>query len=144
MSYAENESKFTFVLNPKIKIPRVMNALAHLSIGLMEKAQTREPIEFLDYKFNSDRLEPSAISLYPFIILQAKNNNQLKTLHLAANETGILHNVFTETMLGASSIEQMTNTKNANSEDLVYFGIVLFGNSEKLSDLTRKFSVFSG
>jgi Protein of unknown function (DUF2000) len=46
-------------------------------------------------------------------------------------------------MIGASAIEQIENTKNAKAEDLIYFGITLFGDSQKLAELTRKFSLFS-
>jgi hypothetical protein len=141
--YENNELKFTAILNPKIEVPKLMNTLGHLTAGLINKLKEIDELPFLNYEFNSDRVEPSVISLYPFIILKAKNNNQLKTLHQKVNDLGIVHNVFTDTMLAANAIEQMSNTKNTNLEDLIYFGIVLFGDREQLAELTRKFFVFT-
>jgi hypothetical protein len=140
--YADNQYKFVAVLNPKTEIAQLMNALGHLTAGLIAKANNLEEMRFLKYEFQADWATPSTISLYPFIILKAKNNNQLKTLHQAANEAGILHNAFTESMLASSAVEQVENTKNIQTDDLIYLGIVLFGQSEKLEALTRKFSIF--
>jgi hypothetical protein len=141
--YADNDRKFTAILNSKIPIPQSMNGLAHMTAGLISRATDPSQMNFLQYQFNSDRLTPANISLYPFIILKSKNSNQLKTLHESVTNMGILHNVFTGSMLGASAIDQIENTKNTKSEDLIYFGIALFGDSQKLAELTRKFSLFS-
>ncbi|NEU79882.1 DUF2000 domain-containing protein [Nostoc sp. UIC 10630] len=142
--YADNQCKLIAVVNPQIESPKLMNALAHITAGLVAKTNNLDEMQFLKYEFQADWTTPSLISLYPFIILKAKNNNQLKTLHQAANEVGILHNVFTDSMLGASAIEQMDNTKNINTGDLTYFCVVLFGASDQLAALTRKFSLFKG
>lgn len=53
-----------------------------------------------------------------------------------------MHNVFTDSMLADSAMTQMEQTKTTNPEKLTYFGVVLFGNSEQLATLTRKFSLF--
>lgn len=142
--YADNQHKFVAVVNPKIEIPKLMNGLGHITAGLMAQANNQEEMQFLKYEFQADWTTPSLISLYPYIVLKAKNSNQLRTLHQAANEAGILHNVFTDSMLGASAIEQMTNTKNTHTKDLNYFCVALFGASDRLTTLTRKFSLFKG
>jgi Protein of unknown function (DUF2000) len=96
------------------------------------------------YEFNEEWSEPSHISRYPYIVLKAKNNNQLKTLHQAVNEQVIVHNVFTNSMLGTSAEEQIRNTKNTCMDDLTYLVIVMFGKSDSLGVITRKFSLFKG
>ncbi len=141
--YADNDLKFAAILNAKIPIPQLMNALGHMTAGLISRATDPSQMNFLQYQFNSDRLTPANISLYPFIILKSKNSNQLKNLHESVKDIGIIHNVFTNSMLGTSAIEQIENTKNTKSEDLIYFGIALFGDSQQLAELTRKFSLFS-
>ena len=93
--YIDNQYKFVAVVNPKIEIPKLMNALGHITAGLMAQANNQEKMQFLKYEFQADWTTPSLISLYPYIVLKAKNSNQLRTLHRAANEAGILHNVFT-------------------------------------------------
>ena len=142
--YTDNQSKFIAVLNPKIETSKLMNGFGHITAGIVAKCQQIDELQFLNYEFAGNWASPAAIGLYPFIILSAKNNNQLKTLHQAANEANILHNAFTDSMLGASAAEQMQNTKNANPDDLTYFGIVLFGTADELTPLTRKFSLFKG
>jgi hypothetical protein len=141
MSYKDNLFKQIAVLNSKIDTPQLMNCLGHTMAGLSAKSR-KEDMQFLQYEFEADWTTPSLISLYPLIILSAKNNNQLKTLHRAASEEGILHNVFTDTMLRASASEQMQATKNTGTDELTYFGVALFGEAEQLALLTRKFSLF--
>lgn len=140
--YENNEFKFVAVLNPKIETPKLMNALGHIAAGLVSKTDSLDQMTFLQYQFKANWSAPTSLSFYPFIILKAKNSNQLKTLHQAANEKGILHNVFTDSMLADSAMTQMEQTKTTNPEKLTYFGVVLFGNSEQLATLTRKFSLF--
>jgi hypothetical protein len=140
--YTDNEFKFMAILNSKVEIPQLLNALGHITAGIVAKSAKIEEMQFLKYEFSAQEIIPSVISRYPFIILSAKNNNQLKTLHQAVNEAGILHNVFTDSMLGISAIEQIDNTKNQPIENLTYFGIVLFGEADQLTALTRKFSLF--
>jgi hypothetical protein len=142
MSYSDNQFKFVAVLNSKIETSRLLNCLGHITTGLVAKSQNLNDMQFLKYEFEADWTTPSLISLYPFIILSAKNNNQLKTLHQAALEAEILHNVFTDSMLGASASEQMQATKNTKTDELTYFGVALFGAAEQLAALTRKFSLF--
>ncbi len=146
MSYEDNQCKTLVVTNPKIEVPKLINAIGHATIGLMAKASSIESFQLLKYNFNPNIAwaSASAISLYPYIVLEAKNNSQLKTLHRSAAETNILHNVFTESMLGVSAKEQMENTLGANPDDLIYFCIVLFGTTAELTPLTRKFSLFKG
>jgi hypothetical protein len=38
--------------------------------------------------------------------------------------------------------EQIKKTKETNEEDLDYFGICLFGNTDELKEFTGKFSLF--
>jgi hypothetical protein len=141
--YADNQYKFVAVLNPKIEIAQLMNALGHITAGLIAETKNLEEMQFLKYEFQADWATSSVLSLYPFIVLKAKNSNQLKTLHHSASETGIAHNVFTDSMLGNSAIDQIEATKNTNPQDLIYFCVVLFGKSDRLATLTRKFSLFS-
>jgi hypothetical protein len=140
--YANNESKFIAVLNGKIAVPQLMNALGHITAGLVGRGDNLSEMKFLQYQFQADWSTPASPSFFPFIILKAKNSNQLKTLHRTAESKEILCNVFTDTMLAESAGAQMERTKTTKLEDLNYFGIVLFGSSERLATLTRKFSLF--
>jgi hypothetical protein len=76
----------------------------------------------------------------PFIILTA-NSNKIKGLR----EQALAHNIqfadFTETMTIGTYQEQLERTAQVKADDLVYYGIVLFGDWDKVTELTRKFSL---
>lgn len=83
------------------------------------------------------------IDEYPFIILESKNSNQLKTLTSNVVENRrIAHNVFTTSMIGASAQEQREATLNATDESLDFVVVALFGAREDVEPLTKKFSLF--
>jgi hypothetical protein len=142
--YQDNDYKTIAVINPNINPPQLLNALGHATAGLLSKFGTSGDMQFLKYEFQGDWSEASHISRYPYIILKAKNNTQLTTLHHALNEAGIVHNAFTDSMLGASAEEQMSNTSSTSMDNLTYMAIVMFGKTEFLTPLTRKFSLFNG
>jgi hypothetical protein len=143
MLYSDNEHKFVAVLNKKTDLPYLMNALGHMTAGLLAQCENLEAMRFLDYR-DSENKTLSMVSHYPFIVLIAKNGNQIRTLRKAAEEAGILYNCFADSMLGSSAEEQLGNTRNTKEADLEYFGICLFGASEILNPLTKKFSLFKG
>jgi hypothetical protein len=143
MQYNDNQSKFVAIMNPKIEMPKLMNALGHITAGLIPKVKDVETMQFLRYPFHDEGMAPAVLSQFPFIILKAKNGNQLKTLHQTLQQTEIPHNVFTETMLGNSADQQQSQTLNTPIDELNYFCVVLFGDSEVLAPLTKKFSIFS-
>jgi predicted metal-dependent phosphoesterase TrpH len=77
----------------------------------------------------------------PFMILKA-NSNKIRALRAAARETGIQFVDFTDTMTVGTYVEQVERTKQVKEADLIYYGIVLFGDWEKVSLLTKKFSLW--
>jgi hypothetical protein len=141
--YSDNELKFTVVLNEKVELPRLLNALGHMTAGLVGQVPDRERMRFLRYEDADGGVHP-AISHYPFIILAARNGNQIRVLRQAAIEAGVVYNDFVDTMLGASAEDQLARTRAAREADLTYFGICLFGPAEVLNGMTRKFSLFKG
>ena len=141
MQYNDNEFKFVAVLNSKIDIPKLMNALWHMSVWLTNSTEDKNVFKFLEYTDKDGSIHPN-ISNYPFIILKSKNSNQLRTLREKAISEWIVYSDFTDTMLWASSEEQVSNTKNSPESALEYFWVCLFGRQEELDPLTKKFSVF--
>jgi hypothetical protein len=81
------------------------------------------------------------ISEMPFMILKA-NSNKIRGLRKSALEAGIKCVDFTDTMTVGTYLEQLERTKQKKEEELVYYGILLFGDWEKVSELTRKFSLW--
>jgi len=139
--YADNHFKFVAVLNKKVELPKLLNALGHISAGLTSLVKNIEDMAFLEYLDGDNTLHP-AISTYPFIVLSADNGNKIRTLRQMAIQGGILYNDFTDSMLSSSAESQLQQTKDSKEVDLEYYAIVLFGEAEKLTLLTKRFSLF--
>jgi len=131
--------KLVAVLNKDLPTGVVLNALAHMTIGL--GADLGKPTLHLDtYKDKDGNLYPN-ISQMPFIILRAKSGEIRKTVK-AAQENSIAHGVFLNTMTGGTYVEQLANTAQTPEEQLIYYGCVLFGPVEQVNALTKKFSLW--
>lgn len=133
------ENKLVAVMNEKIEPGIIMNALAHMSIGF-GLAIGKEALRLMDY-IDADGGSHPNISEMPFMILKT-NSNKLRALRLAARQVGIQCTDFTDTMTVGTYLEQIERTKQTKEADLVYYGVILFGNWEKVSELTRKFSLW--
>ncbi|NOT50249.1 MAG: DUF2000 domain-containing protein [Chitinophagaceae bacterium] len=140
-TYLDNDHKFIVVLNKKIELPRLLNALGHMSAGITSLLQERSKEIFFSYVDGSDTIHP-AISKFPFIILMADNNKQIRTLRNVIISLRIPYNDFTDTMIGSSHEEQLAQTKKKDEQLLEYYGIIIFDKAEKLKPMTKKFSLF--
>lgn len=132
-------NKLVAVMNEKIEPGVIMNALAHMCIGFGAEIG-KEPLRLTSYIDADGGIHPN-ISEMPFMILKA-NSNKIKGLRQAAAEAGIKFTDFTATMTIGSYEEQIERTKQTKEADLIYYGIILFGDWEKVSELTRKFSLW--
>ena len=141
MNYANNSNKFAAVLNGNVPIPRLLNALAHTTAGLTA-ALDRSAVTYLDYENAADQFH-SKIAEAPFIILKAKNGNQLSTLRAQAKAEGVAHNTFISAMIGPSAEEQLKQTYHASGDSLEYWVVVLYGPAEAINPLTKTFSLFN-
>lgn len=139
MNHEVFKNKLVAVLNKSIEPGKVMNALAHMCIGL-GAAIGRDLLRLTDYQDAEGGSHPF-ISELPFIIL-AENSNKIRKLRNEAIANKIIFNDFTDTMTIGTYQEQLARTLTVKDADLVYYGIVLFGDWEKVTELTRKFSLW--
>ena len=133
------ENKLVAVMNEKIEPGVIMNALAHMCIGIGSDIG-KDALKLTNY-FDADGGSHPNISEMPFMILKA-NSNKIRTLRTFAIENDIKFVDFTDTMTIGTYLEQIERTKQVKEADLIYYGIVLFGKWEKVSELTRKFSLW--
>ncbi|MFI4937952.1 MAG: DUF2000 domain-containing protein [Candidatus Berkiellales bacterium] len=131
--------KLVAVLNKSIESGKVFNALAHMCIGL-GSAVGKEQLRLTDYQ-DADGGSHPFISEIPFIIL-AENSNKIRKLRLEAITNNIAFNDFTDTMTVGTYQEQIERTLQTKEENLIYYGIVLLGEWDKVTELTRKFSLW--
>ncbi len=136
------ENRIVAVLNEKIEPGVALNAVAHMSFGIGAYLGKENALlsEYIDSEGNFH----SRLTQMPIIILKA-NNNKIKETVKAAKEQGIYFVDFIDTMRlpgGGTYVEQIDETKKKKFDELTYFGVMLFGPSEKVSPLTRKFSLW--
>jgi hypothetical protein len=133
--------KFVAVLNKKIPVNLLMNALGHMAAGLSASYPNIPEMRFDNY-IDKDGGNHKSISDNPFIILEADNSNKLRTLRNALIEKGIHFVDFTSTMTVGTYLEQQQRTKEIPELNLEYYGVCLFGEINQINELTRKFSLW--
>ncbi|KTD37364.1 hypothetical protein Lmor_0556 [Legionella moravica] len=139
MSVESFPNKLVAVLNKSVEPGKVMNALAHMCIGL-GSAIGQQDLRLTHYR-DADGGSHPFISEIPFIILSEKSN-KIRTIRQEALAAGILLNDFTDTMTVGTYQEQIQRTLQTKEESLIYYGIVLFGDWAKVTELTRKCSLW--
>lgn len=134
--------KFVAILNKKVEVGRAMNVLAHMTASLVAQAsdQEKEDMRMVDYQDKDGNNHIASTN--SFVILKADNGNQIRTVRSGAKEKGLLFIDFTHTMQEGTYIEQLERTAQTPEEELEYYGIVLFGRIEEVSELTRKFRLW--
>ncbi len=137
----ESSKRFVAVLNKKVEIGKLMNALGHTTAGLSAEVGSIEEMCFINYEDKDGGVHPSQ-SHYPFIVLSADNSNQIRKVRNEAMARKIPFTDFSSTMSIGTSQEQVDATANTAEADLDYWGICLFGKTEELKEITGKFSLF--
>jgi hypothetical protein len=138
----DKDYRFIVVLNKKIEVGKLFNALGHMTAGLAAELVDTDQMDFVDY-VDADGGYHKAISHFGFIVLKAKNSNQIRTLRNHYIENDFPFTDFTDTMTVGTSKEQLEKTISTKEEELEYFGIATFGKTEDLAPFTKKYSIFS-
>lgn len=137
----ENSKRFVAVLNKKIEVGRIMNALGHITAGLVGGFNKVDEMCFLQYADKDGGLHPN-ISHYPFIVLKADNSNKIRAVRNECLARGIPFSDFTSTMTIGTSTQQQTATQQVSENELEYLAIVMFGSTQELREFTGKFSLY--
>ncbi len=142
MSEATEEFKFAVVLKKGLPPGVALNALGHLSLSLMAKATAEQKTQmgFIDYETSDGKQYPD-ISRLSLVVLSA-TSNKVRNLAALANEEGLLHSEFIESMTGETYVEQLERTSHLKWEEIASFGVMLFGEAHSITNLTRKFSLW--
>lgn len=136
--FEDNQKKLYIIVNRNMDASLLMNATGHLAGGIMQKAEDKL---FQDYP-NDDSGLSAYLSHYPVVILQAKNSNQLSTALQKCKDANLTYNFFTTTMLGQSTEQQIHDTRVASLDALEFVAIAIYGDTEAVNPITKKFSVY--
>lgn len=134
--------KFVAVINEKIETGRALNAIAHMGLGLVNIAdeETKEKMSFIDFPDKDDEAHKS-ISGLSLIVLKGRNG-EIKKVRNQFKEENIMFVDFIETMTGDTYAEQLVKTKEIGQEEHNYFGILAFGEIDKINPITKKLSLW--
>lgn len=137
----ENAKRFVAVLNKKVDVGHLMNALGHMTAGLAGGSSKSDEMCFLQY-FDKDGGQHPNISHYPFIVLKADNSNKIRQVRQECITRNIPFSDFSSTMTVGTSQQQVDATATTKEIELEYYGIVMFGNTTELKEFTGKFSLY--
>jgi len=137
----ESSKRFVAVLNGKVELGRLLNALGHMTAGLTYQLEHKENLCFLQYTDKEGGSHPS-ISHFPFIVLKADNSNQLRKLRQEIIARALPYTDFTHTMIVGSSEGQLQATESCSEAELEYFGVATIGESSLLREITKRYSLF--
>lgn len=137
----EHSKRFVAILNRKMEVGRLLNALGHMTAGLGGGSGRASDMCFLQYEDKDGGTHPH-ISHFPFIVLRADTSSQIRQVREEALARGISFTDFTNTMTAGTSQEQRDATKKTPEGELEYYGICLFGETKVLREFTGKFSLF--
>ena len=76
----ENSKRFIAILNKKIEVGRLMNALGHMTAGLAGGNNLTEDMCLLQYEDKNGGKHQN-ISHFPFIVLKADNSNKIRRVN---------------------------------------------------------------
>ncbi len=142
--YIPTTHQFVCVVNKKIPVPQLLNALGHMTAGLVNQHRADTSLmRFRDFVDKNKSIHPST-SENGFIVLRSENSNQIRTLRNKLIEEKILYNDFTATMVPGTYLDQQNEFDKTAELDLEYFGVCFFVEKGKSKELTKKFSLYTG
>ncbi len=135
--------RFACVLDKSLEIGMAFNAVGHLAAGLVAMASRSDEMglmDFKDYVDNEGSIYPS-ISDHPFIVLKGKQSH-IRQLRQNLQEQHAPFVMFLDTMTIGTWQEQHQKTKETKTDNLVVYGITVFGDEDRVRELTKKFSLW--
>lgn len=133
--------KLVAVLNGNIGTGIVMNALAHMALGLGASIEDKAGFRFVDYA-DGDGNSHANISELPFIVLKTKNPEELKELRKELINKNVLFVDFPGFINSIGTFESPEKSRQFKGKSVEYYGIVMYGDWDVVTELTRKFSLW--
>lgn len=134
------KKKIVAILNGKVEIGAVMNALAHMSIGLGASIENKEDLRLVDYKDGDGNSHPN-ISELPFIICNAKDSS-IKNLRKILVEKNVNFVDFPDYINSIGTFDDPSKSQEFKEENIIYYGIVIFDDWDLVTELTKKYTLW--
>lgn len=140
MDYDYREKKIVIVLNSKLDTGVALNVVGHLGIALGYHAENHMGRKTL---FDASNQMHLGISKYPVIVTKV-NESKLKTsLQKAKGTEAILVVDYPSVMYDTGHDNELANAlSKLTSEDIQYYGYLMFGNTDSVNSISGKFSLW--
>lgn len=132
--------KMTVVLDQDLQSWKLLNTVGHLSAFLGNQIKER----FLtgDSFSTKDGVEYPRNSQYPLIALSA-TQDQLKELIKKVKTSGLLYVAYLPEMVEYTDDQRlMEKVSQMEDKDIQFLGIGIFGENEKVKELTKEFKLW--
>ncbi len=118
------------------------NAISHIAAYIGKKLG--DTLTTGDSFMSQDGKTYPRNSQYPFIIKSAHSSEQLRTLLEKVREENVLHLAFIREMIDTTSDKEIVALLAGKPDaEIELLGIGVFGPSEEVNTLTKKFGLFS-
>ncbi|MDD3302782.1 MAG: lysine--tRNA ligase [Candidatus Gracilibacteria bacterium] len=119
-----------------------LNTVGHLNVAF--GARVGKELFLQDKIVTHDGIDIKLNIQHAIIIKQTNSNDELKDLLKLAKSEGIEVSEFTKEMLEITDDKKVINiTSNKFFDDVEYFGVLLFGDKEKIESITSEFPLYS-
>ena len=140
MEYDYREKKIVAVVDSKLEVGVALNVVGHLAVSIGHNASDHMGRPVLMDGSGVDHL---GISRYPFIITKSNAGKIRKAIEAARQNPNILVADYPQQMLDTGHDDELASSLEAVKEaELTYLGAVFYGNTEEISAITKKFSLY--
>lgn len=140
MNYNYKEKKIVIVLNAKLEMGIALNVAGHLSVALGYHANNHMGRKYLVDASNEKHL---GISKYPIIITKVKGGKLKNSLQKAKQQNNILVVDYPSIMYDTGHDDELAEAiSQQTSEQIEYYGYIMYGNSEDINEISGKFSLW--
>lgn len=140
MEYNYHEKKIVIVLNSKLEIGVALNVVGHLACSLGYHATDHMGREQLVDASGTIHL---GIAKYPIIITKVKGGKLKTSLEKAKEQKDLVVIDYPSIMYETGHDDELANElRKTPSEQITYYGFIMFGKSETINDISGRFSLW--
>ena len=141
MAYNYKEKKTVAVLASNLETGVAFNVIGHLAISIGAYAEA--DLMGRSKLFDASGISHLGISKYPFIITKVKPSKLRRLIQDARQHSDIILADYPEQMLTTGHDDELaTVISTVKEEDINYLGAILYGNTEIITELTGKFTLW--
>jgi len=140
-----HDFKIVAMINKTLEPGPALNAIAHLSVGLLGRLITECP-DLLS-ELNYQNFRDASGEVHPFIsglslIVLRGSSNEIRRLREDITAAGLLTVDFHHQMTGESYVEQLERSAQTLESELIYSGVIVLAPKTEIDPLTRKYSLW--